>query len=80
MLNPVQFPMVRHAAGIGWTPLTTQAAMHKRGGEAGMLFRDGLRAKLGAFNPWMSADATRQVIGRLEVSPYEWASAAVAAV
>lgn len=75
----VQFPMVRHAAEIGWTPLTTQAAMHKRGGEAGMLFRDELRAKLGAFNPWMSADATRQVIGRLEVSLCERAFAAVAA-
>ncbi len=65
----VQFPMVRHAAGIGWTPLTPQAAMSKRGGEAGMLFRDELRVKLGAFNPWMSADAIRQVIERLEAVP-----------
>ena len=65
----VQFPMVRHAAEIGWTPLTPQAAMHKRGGEAGMLFRDELRAKLGAFNPWMSDDAIRQVIERLEAVP-----------
>ena len=65
----VQFPMVRHAAEIGWTPLTPQAAMHKRGGEAGMLFRDELRAKLGAFNPWMSDDAIRQVIEWLEAVP-----------
>ena len=47
--------------------------------EAGMLFRDMLSVKLGALKPWMSADATRQVIGRLEVSLCEWASAAVAA-
>ena len=31
----VPFPMVRHAAEIGWTPLTPQAAMQKRRGEAG---------------------------------------------
>ena len=44
----VPFPMVRHAAGIGWTPLTPQAAMQKRGGEAGMLRReiDGNREML----------------------------------
>ena len=42
-------------------PLTLQAAMHKRGGDAGMLFRDEIRAKLGAFNPWMSTDVIRQV-------------------
>ena len=65
----VQFPMVRHAAEIGWTPLTPQAAMQKRGGEAGMLFRDELRVKLSKFNPWMSADAIRQVIERLEAVP-----------
>ena len=44
----VPFPMVRHAAGIGWTPLTPQAAMQKRGGEAGMLRKeiDGNRKML----------------------------------
>ena len=53
----VQFPMVKHAAEIGWTPLTPEVAKQKRGGEAGMLLRDELEAKLSEFNPWLSADA-----------------------
>ena len=32
----VQFPMVRHATEIGWTPLTPQEALARRGGEAGL--------------------------------------------
>ena len=44
----VQFPMVKHAAEIGWTPLTPEIAKQKRGGEAGMLLRDELEAKLSA--------------------------------
>lgn len=65
----VQFPMVRHAAEIGWTPLPPEVAKQKRGGEAGMLFHDELEAKLKAFNPWMSADAVRSVIETLEAIP-----------
>ena len=65
----VQFPMVKHAAEIGWTPLTPEVAKQKRGGEAGMLLRDELEAKLARFNPWMSADAIRQVIETLEAIP-----------
>ena len=41
----VQFPMVKHAVEIGWTPLTPEAAKGKRGGDTGMLFRDELTAK-----------------------------------
>ncbi len=65
----VQFPMVRHAAEIGWTPLTPREALRKRGGEAGMLFRGELAEALGRFNPWMTADAVRQVVERLEALP-----------
>lgn len=65
----VQFPMVNHAAEIGWTPLTPQEAGEKRGGVDGMFFRVELETKLAQFNPWMSADATRQVIERLEALP-----------
>lgn len=65
----VQFPMVRHAAGIGWTPITPDVAKQKRGGEAGMLLRDELEAALARFNSWMSADAIRQVIEKLEAIP-----------
>jgi len=65
----VQFPMVNHAAGIGWTPITPEVAKQKRGGEAGMLLRDELEAVLAKFNPWMMADAIRQVVEKLEALP-----------
>lgn len=65
----VQFPMVAHAAEIGWNPISPSKAVTKRGGEAGMLFRDELKKALVVFNPWMSADVVRQVIERLEALP-----------
>ena len=65
----VQFPMVRHAAEIGWTPIPPQVAMYRRGGEAGMLFRDELEAALGRFNPWMTEDAARSAVERIEALP-----------
>jgi type I restriction enzyme R subunit len=65
----VQFPMVAHAAAIGWTAIPPEVAKHKRGGEAGMLFRDELEDALGRFNPWLSADAIRQLIEKLEAIP-----------
>ncbi|AJY19970.1 MULTISPECIES: type I restriction endonuclease subunit R [Burkholderia] len=65
----VQFPMVKHAVEIGWTPITPEDARAKRGGEAGTFFRDVLEAKLAAFNPWMSADAVRSVVETLDALP-----------
>ena len=65
----VQFPMVQHAAEIGWTPLSPQEASEKRGGVDGIFFRDELETKLARFNPWMSADTVRQVIELLEAIP-----------
>ena len=65
----VQFPMVKHAVEIGWTPLTPGVAKQKRGGEAGMLLRDELEAKLSEFNPWLSADALRSIIETLDAIP-----------
>ncbi len=65
----VQFPMVAHAAAIGWTPITPEIAKQKRRGEAGLLFRDELEAALAKFNPWMSSDVIRQVIEKLEAIP-----------
>lgn len=65
----VQFPMVAHAAAIGWTPLTPEVAKAKRGGEAGMLFRDELGAALARYNDWMGPDTIRQVIEKLEALP-----------
>ena len=65
----VQFPMVAHAAAIGWAAIPPEVAKQKRGGEAGMLFRDELETVLARFNPWISADAIRQVIEKLEAIP-----------
>jgi type I restriction enzyme R subunit len=65
----VQFPMVKHAAEIGWTPITPEDARVKRGGEAGTFFRDVLEAKLAGFNPWLSADAVRSVVETLDALP-----------
>ena len=64
-----QFPMVRHASEIGWTPIPPDLAKPKRGGETGMLFRGELEARLAEFNPWMSPDAIRQVVERIEALP-----------
>ena len=65
----VQFPMVRHAAETGWTPLPPQAAARKRGGEAGLLFRAEIEEALGRFNPWMTAGAIRATVEKLEALP-----------
>lgn len=65
----VQFPMVKHAVEIGWTPLAPEVAKQKRGGEAGMLLRDELEAKLGEFNSWLSAEAIRSIIETLDAIP-----------
>ena len=47
----VQFPMVRHAQGIGWTPVPPKDALDMRGGEAGLLFPSELEGALRRFNP-----------------------------
>lgn len=65
----VQFPMVKHAVEIGWTALTPDDAKTKRGGEAGMLLRDTLAAKLHQFNPWLKADSIRSIIETLDAIP-----------
>ena len=61
--------MMRHAAEIGWKALSPQDAMKKRGGEAGMLFRGEVEKALRKFNPWMTNDAVRGVLERLEAVP-----------
>ena len=65
----VQFPMVRHAAEIGWTTLTPDEARAQRGGDAGTFLRDVLEAKLAAFNPWLTADAVRAIVETLDALP-----------
>lgn len=65
----VQFPMVKHAVEIGWTPLTPDAARQMRGGDAGMLFRDEVSTKLAAFNPWLTSDAIRSIVETIDAIP-----------
>ncbi len=65
----VQFPMVKYAAEIGWTPVAPDVAKQKRGGEAGMLLRDELETKLAQFNPWLDPDAVRSIIETLDAIP-----------
>lgn len=65
----VQFPMVDHAVEIGWTPLTPQEALYRRGGEAGSFLRGTLAHKLAEFNPWLSDEGVRGVIDALEALP-----------
>ena len=65
----VQSSMVSHAAEIGWTPLSPQEALRKRGGETEMLFRAELAAKLKAFNPWMTDRAIGSVIEKIDALP-----------
>ncbi len=65
----VQFPMIRHAAEIGWAPLSPSNALAMRGGEAGLLFRGVLEEALCRFNPWMTEDAVRSVVENLQALP-----------
>lgn len=65
----VQFPMVRHAAVVGWVPLEPSEATRLRGGETGMLFRDELVAALLRLNGWMDDSIARSVVQRLDALP-----------
>ncbi|MER5868478.1 HsdR family type I site-specific deoxyribonuclease [Streptomyces sp. NPDC002044] len=67
--HSVQFPMVKHAVEIGWTPLTQQEAEVKRRGRANMLFRDDLEAKLLEFNPWLGDIQSRTIVDAIEALP-----------
>ena len=65
----VQFPMVRHAAEIGWIPVRPVDALAMRGGEAGLLFRGVLEEALHRFNSWMTDDAVRSVVENIQALP-----------
>ena len=65
----VQFPMVRHAAEVGWTPLSPSDALAMRGGEAVLLFRGVLEGELRRFNSWVTDDAVRSVVENLQALP-----------
>ena len=65
----VQFPMVRHAAEIGWIPLLPSDALAMRGGEGGLLFRSVLEEALRRFNLWMTDTIVHTVVENLQALP-----------
>lgn len=65
----VQFPMVKHAAEIGWEPITPADALALRGGEGGVFLREVLERKLAEFNPWLTADGIRSIVETLDALP-----------
>ena len=65
----VQFPMVKHAAEIGWTTITPDDARARRGGDAGAFFRDVLETRLTTFNSWLTADLARSIVETLDALP-----------
>ena len=65
----VQFPMIRHAEEVGWTPLSPQEALGMRGGQAGTLFWSEVEGTVRRFNPWMTEDAIRSAVETIEAIP-----------
>ena len=65
----VQFPMVEHAAEIGWVRLTPQEAEALRHSRANMLFTSVLETKLLEFNPWLTEDQARSIVETIEALP-----------
>ena len=65
----VQFPMVEHAAEIGWVPLSPVEALFRRGDESASLFRGLLEQKLLAFNPWLKPDQARGIVETMDALP-----------
>lgn len=67
--HTVQFPMVKHAAEVGWITMPPEEAEAKRHGRANMLFRDDLESKVLEFNPWQSDDQARAIVDTIDALP-----------
>ncbi|MBI4024013.1 MAG: HsdR family type I site-specific deoxyribonuclease [Verrucomicrobia bacterium] len=66
----VQFPLVKHAEGVGWTVLPDAEALHRRGGEAGLFFYGELEAALLRLNPGVvTAENVQSIVQRMESVP-----------
>lgn len=66
----VQFPLVKHAAEIGWTVISDAEALRRRGGEAGLFFDKELEDALLRLNPdIITAENVQSVIQRMESVP-----------
>lgn len=66
----VQFPLVKHAADIGWTVVSDTEALRWRGGEAGLFFYKELEDALLRLNPGIvTPDNVQAIIQRMESVP-----------
>jgi type I restriction enzyme R subunit len=66
----VQFPLVRHAVDAGWTFVSEEEALVRRGGEGGLFFNDELRAALLRLNPGVvTEENVTSVIAEIEAAP-----------
>ncbi|MCY4423541.1 MAG: HsdR family type I site-specific deoxyribonuclease [Acidimicrobiaceae bacterium] len=67
--DAVQFPMVHHAAEVGWTSLPPSDALSMRGDPAGLLLRGEVESALRRFNPWMTDETVRSVVENIQALP-----------
>src|SRR5262249_37496914 len=66
----VQYPLVKHAADVGWSVVSDGEALRRRGGEAGLFFYKDLEEALLRLNPGIITDENVQsVIQRMESVP-----------
>lgn len=66
----VQFPLVRHAVDAGWTFVSEDEALARRGGEGGLFFNDELRAALLRLNPGVvTVENVASVLAEIEAAP-----------
>lgn len=66
----IQFPLVKHAAEIGWTVVSDTDALRLRGGQAGLFFYKELEDALLRLNPGIvTADNVQSIIQRMESVP-----------
>ena len=66
----VQSPLLKHAAGAGWTVVSTDASIAKRRGEAGLFHYAVLEDVLLRLNPGIvTADNVQNIIQELEAVP-----------
>jgi len=66
----VQFPLVDHAAAVGWARVSEADALGKRRGEGGLFFYDELEAALLRLNPGVVGAAdVPGIVQRLESLP-----------
>jgi len=66
----VQFPLVKHAAAVGWTVVSDVEALRLRGGEQGLFFYKELEDALLRLNPGIvTQENVQSIIQRIESVP-----------